>query len=122
MDWSLDQLLLLRKHYASSSDDLLAERFGRTVDEIRSMASLLALAKNKGAFVGIRKMPRWTVEEMDRLGSMYITHSNVEIALELGRSLKSITSKASQLHLLKTPQQLADMGSANRALRRISKQ
>ncbi len=121
MDWSLDDLSILRRDYASCSDDLLAERLGRSIHVIRSKAAELALAKNKAAFSGTRKMPRWDTDEIRRLRAMYQSKTNVEIALALGRSIKSVTSKASGLGLMKTKKQLQAMGTANRALRRKNK-
>lgn len=116
--WSSDSLAFLRKHYGSWDDTRLSYALDRPVEEISAKAEELALSKNKAAFPVGRRMPRWEKAELERLRKLYPTHTNLAIALDLGRSLKSITSKASMLGLRKTSDQLRIMGRENRALRR----
>ena len=63
------------------------------------------------------KMPRWTQEELDLLKREYATQSNLEIAQRLGRSVKSVVSKAHHLGLKKSTERLRDMGRENVSLR-----
>lgn len=116
--WTRPELAELKRTYASTPTAQLAEGFGRTVEDVEAMASTLALAKSKRAFRGEREMPRWSVEELDFLRRYYPDYPNVEIARELRRSTKSVTSKASLLGLRKSERRLARMGCENVALRR----
>jgi len=121
-EWTLDELALLRHRYGSWPDARLALYLSHDVDKIRAKAAELALAKNKAAFVGTRRMPRWTVTDVARLRRFYPTTTNLELALLLERSVKSVTSKASNLRLRKSSDQLETMGRTNRALRRPKKE
>lgn len=117
-EWSLDDLRDLRTLFASTEDEALVERFRRPVEEIHAQAQALGLAKNKGRFVGMRRMPRWDAAALEQLRELYPDFSNQEVARRLGRSVKAVASKASQLGLHKSPARIADMGRENRALRR----
>lgn len=120
-EWTLDELALLRLRYGSWENVKLSAALDRDLDEIEAKASELALAKNKAAFVGTRRMPRWPAPDLERLRELYPTTPNLELARQFGRSVKSVTSKASTLRLRKGPEQLEHMGRANRALRRPQK-
>ena len=63
-------------------------------------------------------MPRWTEAEVELLRKRYPTRSNLEVASELGRSVKSVVSKAHGLKLRKDEQRLREMGQENVTLRR----
>ena len=58
-------------------------------------------------------MPHWDAAEVKTLKRMYAMSSNLVIARELQRSIKSVVSKAHHLHLRKTPQRLREMGREN---------
>lgn len=116
--WTLDELRDLRELFASTPDEELVRRFRRPLEEIHAQAQALALAKNKARFKGVRKMPRWDAEALERLRELYPHRPNREIARELGRSAKAIASKASKLGLQKSPERIAAMGRENRELRR----
>lgn len=116
--WTADELRILRLAYGSQSDAWLVENLRHRLEDIDAKAAELALAKNKAAHVGTRKMPRWTAADLELLRSRYATTSNLELALALRRSVKSIASKASSLGLLKAEERLESMGRENVALRR----
>ncbi|WP_145063190.1 hypothetical protein [Engelhardtia mirabilis] len=120
--WSRDELLLLRQIYGTRTDDDLATVFGRSVESVRRAASKLALSKDK-AFVrrlegeSATRMPRWASEELDLLRELYPTCPNLDIAHRVGRSVKSVVSKAHHLGLRKDPSRLREMGRENVAQR-----
>ncbi|KAA3612769.1 MAG: hypothetical protein DWQ01_03430 [Planctomycetota bacterium] len=116
--WSSEELQSLKSQYGSQTDSNLAITLGRTPDEIRDKARELCLAKDK-AFLckingnGQTPMPRWSEKEKETLCRLYPDHFNQDIAKTLGRSVKSITSKANELGLVKSPSHLTDMGRRN---------
>jgi len=59
------------------------------------------------------RMPRWRMEELEFLQEVYATLPNLEIARRLGRSVKSVVSKAHQLSLEKSADRLREMGREN---------
>ena len=115
--WSLDDLKQLRRFYGSKNDRQLAAFFACDVADIESKAVELALAKNKHRFKG-NPMPRWNPSELTYLKLHYPDDSNVQIGKALGRSVKSVASKAHQLGLKKSAQRRIKMGIENRKLRR----
>lgn len=117
MAWTPDEVALLRRCYGSKPTAYLVERLPHDEQAIEVKASELALAKDKRRFKG-RKMPRWTDEQVARLQLLYPTRSNLEIARELGRSVKSVVSKAQGMGLRKDEQRLQEMGRSNVRLRR----
>ena len=63
------------------------------------------------------KMPRWSDRELALLADKYPDQPNLEIARLLGRSVKSVVSKAHNLNLKKSPRRLRNMGRENVSLR-----
>lgn len=61
--------------------------------------------------------PRWTKSEVKILKSMYRTHSNWEIAVQLGRKESSVVFKGHRLGLRKSAARLKEMGKENIARR-----
>lgn len=61
-------------------------------------------------FPGQVSMPRWTPERIKLLRKLYPSRPSLEVAQELGVSVKAVTSKASRLGLRKTPARLKRMG------------
>ena len=59
------------------------------------------------------KRPRWTREEIAILKRLYRTHSNAEIAKELGRTVSSVVFKGYRLGLSKGVRRLREMGREN---------
>lgn len=121
--WSQDDLAGLKRVYGTRADEDLAILFGRRVEEVRRQAERLCLGKDK-AFLRRRnggqkttRMPRWTSEELEFLQELYPTVSNLEIAKRLGRSVKSVVSKAHHLGLRKDRERLREMGRQNVSLR-----
>lgn len=116
--WTREDLARLKKIYGSRTDEDLAKIFGRPVHAVRAAAEGLRLAKDK-AFLkrlegkGSTKMPRWTTADTRILESLYSTHSNLEIAERLGRSVKSVVSKAYNIGLRKSSERLREMGREN---------
>lgn len=113
---SLDSLAFLRRNFGTLSNEQLAARLGCTVQQIEAAAAELALAKNKKLFE--RDMPRWSAVDLDKLRRLYPLQSNLAIARELGRSVKSIMAKAARLKLTKAPERKRAMGAENVRLRR----
>lgn len=116
-DWTLDELVQLRRLYGSRSNKWLARKFGCSEDALEAKAAELALGKNKRTFVG-GAMPRWSKEQIADLRRLYPKTSNAEIGVLIGKSVKAVTSKASRLNLSKAPVRMREMGRENVALRR----
>lgn len=121
--WSQEEVNELKRLYGTREDEDLAVIFGRTPESIHRMAKALCIAKDK-AFLRRKsggsssvKMPRWRAEELKLLEELYSGHSNLDIAQQLGRSVKSVVSKAHNLGLRKAPQRLQEMGRQNVSLR-----
>jgi len=118
--WTDDEIKTLRQLYGSMHSSRLAIKLGiaRTTLEIK--ARELALGKNKARFKGKIKMPRWTPEELEMLEELYPTLPSVMVARELGRSVRSVNSKASLMGLSKTVERLTDAGAESAAHLRVA--
>ena len=120
--WTAEEIDNLKSFYGTRTDENIARIFGRSLEAITAKAAELCLAKDK-AFVrklagsATTSMPRWSSEEIARLKDIYGTHSNLEIAQMLNRSVKSVVSKAHNLKLRKERERLAEMGRQNVSLR-----
>ncbi|RMH03855.1 MAG: hypothetical protein D6702_04740 [Planctomycetota bacterium] len=116
--WTSEDIQQFKRLYGNRSDTDLAVIFAHPVEEIQALARELCLAKDK-AFLKrtgqerTTRMPRWTPEEIQELRRLYPTHSNLEIAQALGRTQKSVVSKAHDLGLRKSPERLRRMGEEN---------
>lgn len=123
-DGALDreELAEFKRIYGTRTDEDLSRIFGRPEATIRRLAEELALAKDK-AFVrklageAATRMPRWKAEELEVLKREYPVSSNLDLAHKLGRSVKSVVSKAHHLGLKKTSERLRAMGRENVSLR-----
>jgi len=121
-DWTRDELAEFKRIYGTRTDEDLSRIFGRSVASVHGLATELALAKDK-AFVrklageASTRMPRWRKEELDLLRRDYPVSSNLELAKALGRSVKSVVSKAHHLGLKKSSERLRVMGRENVSLR-----
>ena len=120
--WTLEEKRFLRRNYGSRSDRDLAHALGRTELALRRMAARLALEKDK-EFAHRRggeprRMPRWQADEIARLRSFYPFFPNLEVARRLGRSLRAVVSKASQMGLRKNSSVLSRAGRTSVAQRR----
>lgn len=111
-----DQVRRFRLLYGRRSNRELAQYFCVAVSEIEDWAGRLGLAKNKQVFPGT-KMPRWTKTEIEQLREVFPNKSNLQIARFLGRSVKSIATKAHHLGLVKSEAHRAEMGRFNVAQR-----
>ncbi len=120
--WTRDEIAEFKRMYGTRTDEDLSRIFERAEDEIRRIADEHALAKDK-TFIrklngeGSTRMPRWAAEELEVLKREYAQRSNLEIARRLGRSVKSVVSKAHHLRLKKSLERLRDMGRKNVSLR-----
>ena len=120
--WQREELADFKRIFGTRTDEDLSRIFGRSLDGVRKLADELALAKDK-AFVrklagrASTRMPRWRQEELERLRLDYPVQSNLELARTLGRSVKSVVSKAHHLGLKKSSERLRDMGRENVSLR-----
>jgi hypothetical protein len=120
--WPREELAEFKRIYGTRTDEDLSRIFGRSLEEIRKLADEHALAKDK-AFVrklageAATRMPRWRDEELELLRRDYPVQSNLELARSLGRSVKSVVSKAHHLGLKKSTERLRTMGRENVSLR-----
>lgn len=120
--WTREENAELRRVYGTRSDEDLAKIFSRSVESIERQARKLCLAKDK-AFVkriageGATRMPRWSAEELATLRELYPRTANLDIAQKLGRSVKSVVSKAHHMGLRKELERLQEMGRENVRLR-----
>lgn len=121
--FSVDEVVAFKRLYGTRTDEDLALIFGRTVQSITGTATELCLSKDK-AFLKRHadkpkpvRMPRWTKEELGQLRELYPEVSNLDIAKKLGRSVKSVVSKAHNLGLKKDKARLQQMGRQNVRLR-----
>lgn len=117
-NWARAELADFKRIYGTRTDEDLARIFGREVREIRRLAKDLGLSKDKAFLRKLRgepatRMPRWKAEELEILAESYATQPNLEIARRLGRSTKSVVSKAHHLHLKKSSERLRAMGREN---------
>lgn len=99
-----------RRLYGTTDNGPLAERFRLTREEVALLARRLALGKN---LRGQRRLVRWDEATLAKLRELYPGRSNLEVARELGRTVKSVVSKAHQLGLKKSPTRLEAMGREN---------
>lgn len=120
--WTQGELADLKRFYGSRRDEDLVPILGRSVAAIRRQAKVLQLAKDKGFLRRLEgkpatRMPRWSPDEIKQLAKLYAELPNLEVARRLGRSVKSVVSKAHELELRKSDERLRDMGRENVALR-----
>lgn len=120
--WTREEVAEFKRIYGTRTDDDLSRIFGRSVEEIERVALEHALAKDKAFVRKLRgeaatQMPRWKDEELEVLKRDYPVLSNLEIAQALGRSVKSVVSKAHHLGLKKSSERLRRMGRENVSLR-----
>lgn len=121
-DWSQEDTAEFKRLYGTRTNKHLALIFGRSEQQIRDFADLLCLAKDKAFLRKLTdrpptRMPRWTSAEIESLRANYPVRSNLEIAQELNRSVKSVVSKAHILGLKKDRARLQEMGRENVSLR-----
>jgi len=120
--WTREEVAELKRIYGSRTDDDLSRVFGRSVSEIQRFSAELGLAKDKAFLRRLHgeqatRMPRWRAEELEVIKRCYASESNLEIARRLGRSVKSVVSKAHLLGLEKSPERLSKMGCENVGVR-----
>ena len=120
--WSRDEIAEFKRIFGTRTDEDLSRIFGRSVDEVRRLAKENALSKDKAFVRRVRgeaatRMPRWKGEELELLKRDYPVQANLEIARRLGRSVKSVVSKAHHLGLKKSSERLRKMGRENVSLR-----
>ncbi|MBK9384326.1 MAG: hypothetical protein IPN34_05830 [Planctomycetes bacterium] len=120
--WTQGEIADLKRLFGSRRDEDLVSIFGRSLASIRRQAKALQLAKDKGFLRRLEggpasRMPRWSPDEIRQLARLYAELPNLEVARRLGRSVKSIVSKAHELDLKKSEERLRDMGRQNVSLR-----
>ncbi len=121
-DWTQEETAEFKRLYGTRTNKHLALIFGRSEKQVKAYADELCLAKDKAFLRKLEdrpptRMPRWTAEEIERLRETYPIRSNLEIAQELNRSVKSVVSKAHILGLKKDRSRLQEMGRENVSLR-----
>ncbi|MAE27733.1 MAG: hypothetical protein QF724_09010 [Planctomycetota bacterium] len=120
--WSQEESAELKRVFGTRTDEDLSLIFGRPVQSLLDEAERLCLAKDK-AFVrrvtgeATTRMPRWKDSELEILRELYPLEPNLSIAKSLGRSVKSVVSKAHNMGLKKNPERLQQMGQQNVSLR-----
>lgn len=120
--WTAADVQTLKRLYGTRSGRDLSVILARPEREVEAKAAELCLAKDK-AFRHRQegeeriRMPRWTRPEIERLRQLYSERPNLEIARDLGRSVKSVVSKAHDLGLHKSEARLRVMGRENVRLR-----
>lgn len=121
--WTADEIGEFKRLYGTRTNEDLAILFSRRLEDIRRQAKELCLSKDKAFLRRLRggreatRMPRWTSSELALLTDQYPRCSNLEIAQQLQRSVKSVVSKAHHLGLKKDPVRLKEMGRENVSLR-----
>ena len=126
----------LKRYYPCRPDWALCLVHSRELAVLRKKAAELCLGRDKRCdsviIPGFEpivefyppapvRMPRWEANEVRLLRKLYPAQSNLDIARELGRSVKSIVAKASELGLKKTRKRLRQMGRENVAIRHSRK-
>jgi hypothetical protein len=120
--WTQAEIAEFKRLYGTRTDEDMALIFGRSVESVKRLGARYCLAKDK-AFVrrltgsSATRMPRWSDEEVEKLKDMYPRMSNLDIAQDLNRSVKSVVSKAHNLGLKKEAERLQEMGRENVSLR-----
>jgi hypothetical protein len=122
--WARAEIAEFKRVFGTRTDEDLARIFERSVDEIRRLALEHGLRKDKAFMRKLRgepasRMPRWKGEELELLRKTYAVESNLEIARRLGRSAKSVVSKAHHLGLKKSDDRLRAMGRENVSVRYV---
>lgn len=116
--WQREELAEFKRIYGTRTDEDLSRLFGRSIEEICQLSAEHGLCKDKAFVRKLRgeastRMPRWRAEELELLRASYGRDANLDIAKRLGRSVKSVVSKAHTLGLKKSPDRLSEMGRAN---------
>ncbi len=120
--WTRGEIAEFKRLYGTRTDEDLALVFGRSLQSVRDLAEECALSKDKAFLRKLHgesstRMPRWTEAELQLLRERYPKSSNLEIAQDLDRSVKSVVSKAHNLGLKKDRERLREMGRENVRLR-----
>ena len=120
--WTSADLQVLKRLYGTRANSDLILILGRPESDIQEKAMALCLAKDKGFARrantrSTTRMPRWSASEIQHLSELYPLLPNLEIARQIGRSVKSVVSKAHDLGLKKTSARLQEMGRQNVGLR-----
>ncbi len=122
--WSQEELSDLKRLHGTRTNRDIARVFRRPVESVTAKAAELCLAKDKAFVRKIAdrnatptRMPRWSAAEIELLKELYAQNSNLDIAQNLQRSVKSVVSKAHSLGLRKDHSRLVEMGIKNVSLR-----
>ena len=121
--WSPGDIQELKLLYGTRTDEDLSIILSRSLESVLAVARRLCLAKDKTFLRRLHgaerptPMPRWRKEELAQLQRLYPTHSNLEIAQRLERTVKSVVSKAHYMGLKKAMDRLREMGRENVKLR-----
>ena len=106
----------VKARYGSTPNEVLAAELGISQNRLERVARRACLGKDKASFPG-RKMPRWDEVEEAHLRDHYAHTPNIQLARDLGKSIKSITSKAQHMGLAKSLDRLIEMGRQNVSIR-----
>ena len=95
--WSKDEVQLLKKLYPIGLTQEIEEKTGRSPASIKYKAYLMGIKRKR-----VRPVyPDWSHDEIKLLKKLYPTTNNNEIALRLGRSVRTVRIKAFLLDLQK---------------------
>jgi DNA-binding CsgD family transcriptional regulator len=116
--WARAEIARFKRIFGTRTDEDLSRIFGQSTDEVRRLAREHGLSKDKAFLRKLHgapatRMPRWKDEELEILRSSYAAQPNLEIARRLGRSAKSVLSKAHLLGLKKSDERMREMGREN---------
>jgi hypothetical protein len=120
--WARAEVTEFKRIFGSRTDQDLSRIFARSAEEVGRLAREHGLKKDKRFLRKLHgeaasRMPRWSPEELGVLEKDYPVESNLEIARKLGRSVKSVISKAHSMRLKKSPERLRAMGRENVSVR-----
>lgn len=97
-NWSKQDLLYLRKYWATADDpERIARKLNRSVSAIRQKANILGLRRDQANMI-------WPPAMVRKLKKLYPNHSNEWIAKKLGTTKGAVEGKAHALHLRKDPE------------------
>ncbi len=97
--WSKEDIKILKKYFPHMSTQKMAESLGRATDSVGSKANELGLKKTEKYHREERNL--WSQSDIKLLMKLYPKSSNQEIAEKVGRTIKSVITKASNLRLHK---------------------
>jgi len=116
-NWTPEIVQQFRRDYPNHTDDELCKMYETNHLKVQQLQVDYCLGKNKRTLPGVVTMPRWTDDQLKTLKEMYTDNDNIIIAKKLGKTVKSVVSKAFFLGLKKSKTQLTKIAKKNVACR-----